>query len=216
MKKVAVVLSGCGFKDGSEITEAVSALIALSELGADYEVFAPDIDSPVTDHLTGRSNGTRKVLTEAARIARGKIKNLKDLQSKNFEAVVFPGGFGAATVLCGFGTTGANCEVHPDVQKVIEGFYSEEKPIAGICIAPALIARVLGKKGITVTIGNDKDTAAEIRKTGALHESCAVEDYVTDREHKIITTPAYMYDEAKPHQVFKGIRRALKELVEMA
>lgn len=216
MKKVAVILSGCGFKDGAEITESVSTLIALSDLGVDYQVFAPDAKAPSTNHLTGTPQESRNVLAEAARIARGKIKNVKELDPAAYDALVFPGGHGAATVLCGFAKAGAKCDVFPEIKKTIEEFYSQEKPIGAICIAPALIARVLGERGITVTIGNDKETAAEIAKTGARHEICSVEDYVTDREHKIVTTPAYMYDEAKPNQVFKGIRGALKELVEMA
>lgn len=216
MKKVAVILSGCGFKDGAEITEAVSTLIALSDLGVAYQVFAPDAQVPSTNHLTGVPQESRNALAEAARIARGKIKNLKDLIPGDFDALVFPGGYGAATVLCGFGKTGAKCDVLPEIKQTIEEFYAQEKPIGGICIAPALIARVLGDRGITVTIGSDVATASEIAKTGARHENCAVEDYVTDREHKIVTTPAYMYDEAKPNQVFRGIRGALKELVEMA
>jgi enhancing lycopene biosynthesis protein 2 len=216
MKKVAVVLSGCGFKDGTEITEAVSTLIALSELGASYEIFAPDLKTPTTNHLTGANDEARSSLAEAARIARGQIHDIKKLEPKNFDALVFPGGFGAATVLCQFGQKGAGCDVEPQARRVIEGFYNGEKPIGAICIAPALVAKVLGKHGVTVTIGNDRDTAAEIGKTGARHENCAVDDYVSDREHRIVTTPAYMYDEAKPHEVFGGIRGAIKELVEMA
>lgn len=105
--------------------------------------------------------------------------------------------------------------MNPEVEKTIKAFYSQSKPIGAICIAPALIARVLGEHGVTVTIGNDKETAQEIGKTGAQHVECAVDDYVTDRERKVITTPAYMYD-AKPNQVFTGVRKAIKELVEMA
>ncbi len=216
MKKVAVVLSGCGFQDGSEITEAVSTLIALSDLGATYQVFAPDIQAPSTNHLTHQKSGTHSVLAESARISRGKISSLKELKASTFDALAFPGGFGAATVLCDFAGRGSQCQVNPEVERVIEEFFKAEKPIAAICIAPALIARVLGKHGVTVTIGSDKETAAEIEKTGAHHEQCAVDDYVTDREHRIITTPAYMYDDAKPNQVFAGVSAAIKELVEMA
>lgn len=216
MKKIAVVLSGCGYKDGAEITESVSTLIALSEQGVEYKVFAPRVAVAATDHLSEGQSEKRDALTEAARIARGHIQDLGQLSPGDFDALVFPGGFGAAKVLCTFAQQGAQCEVLPQIKEIIEGFYREEKPIAAICIAPALIARVLGSHGITVTIGSDASTAAEIKKTGAHHENCAVEDYVTDREHRLVTTPAYMYDEAKPHQVFKGIRGALKELVEMA
>lgn len=216
MKRVAVVLSGCGFKDGSEIIEAVSALITLSELGAEYKVFAPDIEFTATNHLTDKEESNRNVLSESARIARGDIEDIKKLRANDFDALAFPGGFGAALRLCSWVKEGAKCSVVPEVETVIKEFYKDGKPIAAVCIAPALIARVLGTEGITVTIGNDKDTASEIEKTGAHHENCPVDDYVTDREHKIVTSPAYMYGDEKPYRVFTGIRKALKELVEMA
>ncbi len=220
MKKFAVVLSGCGHKDGTEITEAVSSLIALSEAKAQYQVFAPNRDFTVVDPLNGSQNKleqTRNILTESARIARGNIKNIKELRAADYDGLVFPGGFGAAVNLCTWARTGAQCEVDPDVERVILDFYGQQKPIAAICIAPALIARVLGQHKITVTIGkNDAVTTAEILKTGALHEDCDVDDFVTDREHRIITTPAYMFGNATPFEVFTGVRKAIHELVEMA
>lgn len=216
-KNIAVILSGCGHRDGAEITEAVSALIALSEAGAAYKIFAPDMELSAVDPLTGEATmEKRNVLKESARIARGHIQPIQSLQSSEFDGLTFPGGFGAALNLCTFAKDGAGCWVQPDVERVIREFYQAEKPIAAICIAPALIARVLGSDGITVTIGNDAGTAAEIAKTGAHHENCAVDDYVTDREHRLVTTPAYMYDDAAPHRVFKGIQGAIRELVEMA
>ncbi|RME15273.1 MAG: isoprenoid biosynthesis protein ElbB [Bdellovibrio sp.] len=215
MKKIAVVLSGCGFKDGAEITESVSTLISLTQNNAEYKVFAPDMEFQAVNHIDGSSSGTRNILQEAARIARGDVNPLSQLSSNDFDGLAFPGGFGVALHLCSWAQKGANCEVLPDVERVIKEFHESSKPICAICIAPALIARVLGSKGITVTIGEDAETAAEIEKTGAHHEKCAVDDYVTDREFKVITTPAYMYN-AKPAQVFKGIQGAIKELVEMA
>ncbi len=216
-KRVAVLLSGCGHKDGAEITEAVSTLIALTEAGAQYDIFAPDMDFSVNDPITSKPSGeSRNVMKEAARIARGKIQDLKDLKASRYDALALPGGFGAALHLCNWAKVGAKCEVHPEVERVVKEFYQAEKPIAAICIAPALIARVLGNKGLTLTIGNDAETAAEITKTGAVHENCAVTDFVTDREHRVITTPAYMYDDAKPFEVFTGVRKAIRELVEMA
>lgn len=220
MKRIAVVLSGCGHKDGSEITEAVSTLIALSEAKAEYQVFAPDKDFSVIDHTANSFEPTsesRNVLAESARISRGHIKPLSELSARDFDGIAFPGGFGAALHLCSWAKTGAKCEVHPEVERVIKEFYAQEKPIAAICIAPALVARVLGYEKITVTIGkNDNITTAEIQKTGATHEDCDVTDFVTDREHRIITTPAYMFGDAKPFEVFTGIRKAIRELVEMA
>lgn len=217
MKKVAVVLSGCGHKDGAEITEAISTLIALTEVGAEPEVFAPNIDFTVTDPITSQAtNEHRNVLKESARIARGQIHDLKNLNTDEFDAIAFPGGYGAALHLCNWAHKGATCSVHPQVERVLKEFYQSKKPIAAICISPVIVARVLGQNGVTVTIGNDSETAAEIEKTGAIHETCEVDDYVTDREHRVVTTPAYMFGQAKPFQVFTGIRKAIKELVEMA
>jgi len=216
-KRVAVVLSGCGHKDGAEITEAVSTLIALTEAGAEYEVFAPNQDFAVHDPITSQATGeSRNIMNEAARIARGKIRDLKELKAKEFDAIALPGGFGAALHLCSWAKEGAACSVHPEAERVLNEFYMEEKPIAAICIAPALVAKVLGEEGVTLTIGNDPETAAEIAKTGARHETCAVNDFVTDRDHRVISTPAYMYGDAKPFEVFTGVRKAIRELVEMA
>ncbi len=217
MKKVAVILSGCGHKDGTEITEAVSALIALSEAGATYQVFAPDQKYAVKDHISNQPTGeSRNALLETARIARGDVQPLEKLKAKDFDALAIPGGFGAALNLCTWAKDGANCEVDAQAERAINEFYMAEKPIAAICIAPVLLAKVLGEEGITVTTGDDKEVAAEIQKTGALHETCRVDDFITDRAHRIITTPAYMYGDAKPFEVFTGVRKAIRELVEMA
>lgn len=216
-KHVAVVLSGCGHKDGAEITEAVSTLISLTEAGATYQVFAPNVEFAVTDPIKSQpTEEKRNVMTEAARIARGNIRDLKELKADDFDAIAFPGGFGAALHLCTWAKEGSDCTVDPEAKRVVNDFYMAEKPIAAICIAPALIAKVLGEEGVTLTIGNDASTAAEIEKTGAHHENCAVNDFVTDRDHRIVSTPAYMYDQAKPIEVFIGVRKAIRELVEMA
>lgn len=217
MKKIAIILSGCGNKDGAEITEAISLMISLSQNGAEYMCFAPNIEFNALNFISGQALGeTRNVLTEAARIARGNIQDLKNLNVKNYDGVAFIGGYGAAKNLSDWATKGARCAVLPEVEKTIKDFHQESKPIAAICIAPVLLAKTLGPEHVTVTIGNDKETIAEILKTGAQHESCPADDYVTDRQTKVITTPAYMYDKAKPHEVFKGISGLAKELVEMA
>lgn len=198
-KKLAVVLSGCGYKDGSEITEAVSLIVNLSQLGAAITFFAPE-----------------NRMTESARITRDQISDVKNLKADDFDALAFPGGFGAALHLCNWAEKGSKCEVNPSVAKAIRDFHSQSKPIGAICIAPVLLARVLGAEGVEVTIGNDSETAAEIEKTGARHVDCPVDDYVTDRTCKVITTPAYMYGKAHPHEVFNGISGLAKELMEMA
>lgn len=217
MKKIAVVLSGCGYLDGSEITEAVSTFICLSDLGAEYQCFAPDVEFPVVDHLTKKETGEkRSVLAESARLARSEVYDLKTLNEKDFDAIVFPGGFGAAKNLSDWATKGSQAYINKDVSKALRKFHKALKPIGAICIAPTLVAKVLGEENVTVTIGDDAETAAEIQKTGAQHSKCAVNDYISDRDHKVVTTPAYMYGNAKPSEVFQGIRRMLVELVEMA
>lgn len=217
MKKIAVVLSGCGFQDGSEITEAVSLLIALNEAGGDVTCFAPDIQISVNNHLTGKpETEKRSLLAESARIARGHVADIKTLHAKDFDAIAFPGGYGAAKNLCNWAEKGSQCEVNSDVARVITEFYEASKPIGAVCIAPVLVAKVLGKHKPTLTIGEDAATAAEIAKTGAVHEECPVDDYISDRETKVVTTPAYMYGDARPSDVFKGIFGLAHELVEWA
>lgn len=198
MKKFALIMSGCGHLDGTEITEAVSLLIALSQAGAAVTCYAP-----------------LAKMDDSAKISRGQIDDVKNLRAKDFDALVLPGGYGAAKHLSNWAERGSKAEAHPEVARVIREFVAESKPIGAACIAPTLLALVLGGQGVTVTIGNDAATAAEIEKTGARHENCPVEDYVTDREYKIVTTPAYMYD-AKPHEVFRGISGLVKEVFEMA
>jgi enhancing lycopene biosynthesis protein 2 len=215
-KKIALILSGCGHMDGSEITESVSLLISLHMYGAETKCFAPNIEFNVKNHLTReKTSETRNVLQEAARIARGHIQDIKELKADDFDGLAFSGGFGAVTNLSTWSSQGARCQVNPEVARVIKEFHSQSKPIGAACIAPTLLAKVLGPEKIELTIGDDLETSQEINKTGAHHVTCPVDDYVTDRLGKVITTPAYMYD-AQPHEVFKGINGLAKELVEMA
>ncbi len=216
MKTIAVILSGCGNKDGTEITEAVSLIIALSQAGARVRFFAPNLEMTPQNFLTDMAlSETRNILVESARISRSQIEDLEELEAKEFDGLALPGGMGAALYLCNWSKLRAQCQVLPSVQKAVEAFYTQSKPIAAICIAPVILAKVLGSKGISLTMGTDKEMALEIQKTGAHHESCPVTDFITDREHKIITTPAYMM-EAKAHEVFQGISGLVKEFIEMA
>lgn len=215
-KKIAVVLSGAGFLDGSEITESIATLIALDKENAQAVIFAPDVEANVINHRTQASEGQRRnLLTEAARIARGQILPLSELQETDFEALLLPGGYGAALHLSTWAQKGSRCDVLPDLKKAILSFHKASKPIGALCIAPVILARVLGEHQVCVTIGNDTETAQEIEKTGAIHEDCDVEEYVSDRLNKVLTTPAYMYD-TSPYKVFIGISKMMKELVEMA
>ncbi len=212
MPKIALILSGCGVFDGSEIHESVSALVHLSRHGATVSCFAPDIDQArVVNHLSGKPAPAEKrnVLVESARIARGKISPLSNLNAADFDAAVFPGGFGAATNLCDFATRGADCTVNPEVARVVKQFHDAGKPVGMCCIAPVIGARVLGTKsggpGVTVTIGSDAATAAAITAMGSKNISKPVTESYTDPKHNMITTPAYMYGNAPIHQVFDGI-----------
>lgn len=216
MKKIGVVLSGCGVRDGSEIHEAVFALMAIDRHGAKAVCMAPNADFPETNHLTMQETGAkRNALVESARIARGNIRDIKDVTAADLDAVVFPGGFGAARNLCDFAMKGAAATAHPEVARLLKEMVAAGKPIGAICIAPALIATVLGKEAApTLTIGTDADTAAEIGKTGAKHQDCPVTDIVIDHKNKIVSTPAYMLA-TRISEVNEGIEQCVKEVIAM-
>lgn len=217
-KKFAVILAGCGFLDGAEIRESVLTLLALDTEGATYEIFAPNKNQHhVINHLKGEEEKSqRNILEESARIARGKIRDLNDINCENFDALIFPGGYGVAKNLCEFAFKGAAGSVDSQVRATIEAFYQAKKPIGGICIAPALLALTLGQYGIEVTIGNHEETAAEINKTGAKHSNRSVENICVDASHKIVTTPAYMYDSASLDKIFMGIQSCVKEVIKLS
>lgn len=214
MKRAALILSGSGYLDGAEIREAVLALLALDEAGAHVTIFAPDVaQHHVVNHLTGEVDPSpRNVLVEAARIARGKARPLRDLDPAQFDLLVCPGGYGVAKTLSSlaFGKP----EVLPDFARVLQAFAAAAKPICAICIAPAVLVTAL-KYG-RVTIGNDAGTAAHIVAMGGAHETQAVTGVTVDADHKLVTTPAYMYDDAAIADVAKGIRLAVYAALELA
>jgi enhancing lycopene biosynthesis protein 2 len=220
MPRVAVCLSGCGVFDGSEIHEAVLTLLALDQAGADIVCCAPNVDqAAVIDHLTrSPAAGTsRNVLVESARIARGEIKDLSRVKAVQIDALIFPGGFGAAKNLCNFADKGPDCSVHPEVERLAGEMLDAGKPIGAICIAPAMLARIVGRRGMhpRMTIGNDKSTAAAMEQMGVHHLDCPCESFVVDEAHKIITTPAYMLGKG-PAMVFEGIRKLVAEVLRLA
>lgn len=214
MKKIGVVLSGCGVRDGSEIHEAVFALLAIDRNGAEAVCMAPNADFPETNHLTMLETGNkRNALVEAARIARGNIRDISEVQAADLDAVVLPGGFGAVKNLCDFAVKGAGATVHPEVARLLRDMATAGKPIGAICIAPAVVAMVLGKdKAPTLTIGNDAGTAAEIEKTGARHQECPVTELVVDHANKIVSTPAYMLAH-RISETYEGIDKCVKEVI---
>ena len=186
--KIAVILSGCGMMDGSEIHESVCTLLNLDRQGIEYQCFAPDTQqAKVINHHTRQPEpSTRNILEEAARIARGNIKNLQEFRTIDFDAVIFPGGSGAVANLTYDG------KVRPEIAQIITDCFESKMPIGAICIAPTIVARVLGHNGITVTIGNDSKVAAAVEQTGAHHQECSADDIVVDKQNLVVTTPAYM------------------------
>ncbi len=192
-KKVAVILSGCGVYDGAEIHESVLTLLRLDQRGALVQCFAPNIaQHHVINHLTGEEMPeTRNVLVESARIARGAIEDIREADVTQFDALIIPGGFGAAKNLSNFATAGADCKVQAEVLALAEAFAEAGKPVGLICISPALAAKIYGP-GVTCTIGNDAETAEAITRMKGEHRDCEVNEIVEDTARKLVSTPAYM------------------------
>jgi len=210
-RRAAFLLSGCGNMDGTEIHEAVCALIALDQAGFEIVYTAPDIPQNVTkDYVSGEDAGeTRYVLREGARIARGNAVSLANLQGDDYDLVVLPGGFGAALNLSTFGTEGESCSVAQEVKELLERAHEAGKPIAAMCIAPVIPARIF--PGVKVTVGNDPEVAQKIEAMGAKHVECPVDDAVTDEKMRVVTTPAYMLA-GGPAEVYAGAVRMVEEL----
>lgn len=213
-KKFAVVLSGCGVYDGAEIHEATLTMLAIVRQGGSYQCFAPDIPQyHVINHLNGEEmEESRNVLIESARIARGDIKNLKEFDGNNFDALVFPGGFGAAKNLSTVAFDGANASVNSEVEHAVKQMIALKKPIGALCISPAFIAKIL--KDVNVTIGSDKGTAEAIEGMGATHIETNHGDVVFDEDKLVFTTPCYMLD-ATIMDIDDGANNVVKEMMKV-
>lgn len=216
MTKIGVVLSGCGVMDGSEIHESVLTLLALARAGAEALCMAPDTDQlHVVNHLTGEeAKEKRNVLVESARIARGKIRDIKDVKEKDVDALIFPGGYGAVKNLCTFAVDGTDCRVHPEAARLVKEVHKAGKPIGAICIAPALTAKIFQGAGVGLTIGNDRGTAQALEKLGQTHHECTVHEIWIDSRHKIVTTPAYMLAR-NVAEAWEGIEKLVKEVLQL-
>ena len=219
--KIAVLLSGCGVYDGSEIHEAVSLLLALDERGFEYQCFAPNTwQARTMDHFTGEATAVagdadnRNVLAESARIARGDIKDLKEFDAREFDGLILPGGFGAALNLSDFAVKGPACDVNVEVERALKDAYKEGIMIGAMCIAPVVLARVLGASHIKLTIGNDKDMALGIQKMGAIHQNCAADEVCVDDEHRIVSLPAYMLAKSIK-EVARGAQNLIDAVVDL-
>ncbi len=214
-KKVGVLLSGCGVFDGAEIHESVLTLLFLDKAGAEAICMAPDMEHQAVNHLTGEATKEkRNVLMESARIARGKIRNLKDVRAADMDALILPGGFGAAKNLSDFAVKGPDASVHPEVARILKEMTDAGKPVGAICIAPATVAKALAVKKPEVTIGTDAGTAAGIEKTGAKHFKCAVDQIHTDMKNRIVTTPAYMLGPGIK-DIAAGIEKLVNQVLSM-
>ena len=217
MSNVAVILSGCGVYDGAEINEAVLTLLSLEQQGASYQCFAPDREQMhVINHFTGEpaEGESRNVLVEAARIARGNIKPITEAKLADFDALVVPGGFGAAKNLCDFAVAGDQMTVQADFLELAQSFHQAGKPIGLICIAPVMAAAICGE-GTRCTIGNDADTAAAIGAMGGEHLECPVSEARVDVDKKMVTTPAYMLA-GSVSEAYAGISDCVKEVLALA
>jgi len=215
MKKIAVVLAGNGVYDGAEIHESTLTLLAIVQNGADYQCFAPNVNQAhVVNHLTGEEmSEIRNVLVESARIARGHIKPLTEYNAADYDAIIFPGGFGAAKNLCSFAFDGVDCTVIPEVEKVIRDTVSVEKPIGALCITPVIFAKILGD--VKVTIGQDETTLQAIEKMGGFHEKTNHGEIVVDEKYKLVSTPCYML-ESSIDQIAAGATNVVKKILELA
>jgi len=219
MKKIGVVLSGCGVYDGAEIHEAVITLLAIDRAGAKSVCMAPDIDQiHVINHHNGEEmvGEKRNVLVESARIARGEIRDINAIKADDIDALVFPGGFGAAKNLSNFAEKGDECDVHPDVIRLVKEFVAKQKPQAALCIAPAMMAKIYESESVkpTLTIGNDKDGISMIESMGSQHQECVATDFVFDEKNRIVSTPAYMVGKSIS-EVAEGIEKTINKLVSM-
>jgi enhancing lycopene biosynthesis protein 2 len=217
MAKIGVVLSGCGVYDGSEIHEAVITLLALDRAGVETVCMAPNIDVAVVNHLTGKpvEGETRNVLVESARIARGKIHDIAEIKAADLDALVFPGGFGAAKNLCDFAVKGSDCTALPEVERLVRAVIAAKKPLLAVCIAPALISNILGHDlAHKLTIGTDPGTAEALAKMGTEHVACPVSEIVIDPVNRLISTPAYMLA-GSIREAAEGIEKAVAKLLKM-
>ena len=213
-KHFAVILSGCGFQDGSEIHEATMSLLAIARTGNTYQCFAPDCDQHhVTNHITGeKEQETRNVLVESARIARGDVKDLKEFRAEDFDYLLLPGGYGAALNLCTFAVDGTECGVHPEVERAVQSTHAAGKPIGALCIAPVLLAKLLDE--VRVTIGDDTDVNQALEQMGAKPQNTAAEEVVIDKEKKLVTGPCYMLD-SNIIEIANGAQNVVNALLKM-
>ncbi len=213
-KSIAVILSGSGNQDGSEIHEATLTLWAIHKNGAEYQCYAPNIPQHhVLNHLTGKEmDETRNVLIESARIARGDVKDLAEFNQARHDALVIPGGLGAAKNLSTFAFDGQDCEVNADVAQAVQEMVKANKPIGALCIAPVILAKVID--AALITVGQSPDVIKKVNAMGAQHKTTLQGEIVVDRKRKLVTTPCYML-EARVDQIGDGADKLIQEILQL-
>ena len=218
MKKVGLLLSGCGVNDGAEIHESVIAMLALDRADVEMELMAPNIDQMhVINHYTGQEmDEYRNVLVEASRIARGNIKDMAEISGNDIDALIIPGGFGVAKNLCDYAMAGSECSINPDVYRLISELQLLNKPIGAICIAPVMMAKIFGEQGASanMTIGFDEATSKDIESMGSVHVECKAVDMVVDEDNNLVSTPAYM-EAQSIKEAADGIEKLVKQVLSM-
>ena len=218
MKKVGVLLSGCGVNDGAEIHESVLTMLFLDKAGVEMILMAPNIDQMhVINHYTGQEmEEYRNVLVESSRVARGEIKDMAEVSGNDLDALIIPGGFGVAKNLCDYAMAGPECSVNPDVYRLIAELRLMNKPIGAICIAPVMMAKILGEQeeSANMTIGYDETTSTDIISMGSKHIDCPVTEMIIDEDKKIVTTPAYM-EANSIKEAADGIEQLIKKVLSM-
>ncbi len=218
MKKVGVLLSGCGVNDGAEIHESVLTMLFLDKAGVEMILMAPNIDQMhVINHYTGQEmEEYRNVLVESSRIARGEIKDMAEVSGNDLDALIIPGGFGVAKNLCDYAMAGPECSVNPDVYRLIVELRLMNKPIGAICIAPVMMAKILGEQeeSANMTIGYDETTSKDIISMGSKHVDCPATEMIIDEDKKIVTTPAYM-EANSIKEAADGIEQLIKKVLSM-
>jgi enhancing lycopene biosynthesis protein 2 len=217
-KKIGIILAGCGSRDGSEIHEAILTLYFLDHAGVETVCMAPDRNQfHVIDHLSlHETQETRNMLTESARIARGKIQNIDTVSSKDLDGLILPGGTGAAKNLIDYNINKRNCTIHDDVKRLILEIVKTGKPLGAICIAPVIVAVALRDSSFhpLLTIGTSQEEASDIEFFGSRHQDARVDEIIIDEKLKIVSTPAYMLGPAIS-DIAKGIEKLVQKVIEM-
>ncbi|HKL66945.1 MAG TPA: isoprenoid biosynthesis glyoxalase ElbB [Bacteroidales bacterium] len=212
--KFAIILSGCGVYDGAEIHESTMTMLAIDKNGGEYDIFAPDVSQHhVINHLNGEEmDEKRNVLIEAARIARGDIKPLNKYNPSDYDALILPGGFGVAKNLCTYAIDGVDFKIDTVVEKALKSTHKAGKPIGALCISPVLLAGIFSEADLT--IGKDKNTAADIEKLGSVHIEAGPGEVVIDNSNRIVTNPCYMLDSSIT-EIAEGAENVVKAIMEM-